>query len=313
MTDRFRRLRVCPIAFPPASAGFISAARRRPRVDREERHGLRHRLHFDAAFRARVRACRLLAPTCAGLSSRAAAVAVTMRPPLRQRRRLRPRQRPWHHPRHRPRHRPRPHLHRRPRLRPNRLPHRRRSPTPACTEPAPGPAPEPAPGPAPEPAPEHVPAPAPDPPRSLRRLPRPRPAPARRRACARQRRRPRPPCHRRPSGPDHRRGHTTRRTGLGPRPPRSTDGHGCRRSRRLAQPRAPEHFSERHAVLGSAVDRDDADVHDGLHTHGDGAALYPIEPARQACYDARTFSGIRGEPLSRTNVGGITGSRSRCT
>ena len=99
-------------------------------------------------------------------------------------------------------------------------------------QPAPGPAPEPAPGPAPEPAPEPAPARALDPPRSLRRLPRPRPRP-RRRLRRRLSLRLRPPCHRCPSrARSPARAHPTGRTGLGPRPPRSTDGHACRRSRR---------------------------------------------------------------------------------
>ena len=77
----------------------------------------------------------------------------------------------------------------------------------------------------------------------------------------------------------------------------------------LAQPRAPEHFSERHAVLGSAVDRDDADVHvRPAHARRRAQRVIHIEPANTSLLATLgTFSGIWGQPLSRTNVGGITG------
>ena len=108
---------------------------------------------------------------------------------------------------------------------PNRLPHRRRSPRPSLhRSPLPG---------------LHRSLPPNlrrslllDPPRSRRRLPPRTCAGSRARTCA-VRLRLRPPCHRCPSrARSPARAHPTGRTGLGPRPPRSTDGHACRRLRR---------------------------------------------------------------------------------
>ena len=61
-------------------------------------------------------------------------------------------------------------------------------------------------------------------------------------------------------------------------------------------------------LSGSAVGRDMPTCTYGLHTHDDGrSGLIHIEPQTRAwSATLGTFYGIWGQPLSRTNVGGIT-------